>query len=180
MIRTLYKNILSGNKLILVLFSFTLLIMLSCSSDSTEPQSEDMILKFSPAEQTAPENTEVEYSVLVENIQGLFAFSAEIAFNNSVAELVQDAVVIGDIWNSETVEMNVVEEDRLSITISLQQSPDVDSIDGDGALFSFSIIGNTIGQTSLEFEELQLIDENGNDIPNLDDIIITNGNLIVE
>lgn len=171
---------LSMNKLVFIFLSLTTLIMLSCSSDSTEPQSEDLILKFSPAEQTVPENTEAEYTVMLENVEGLFAFSAEIVFNNSIAELVEESVVLGNIWSSEVVGLNVVEDDRLSITVSLQQTPDTDGIDGDGELFSFSIIGYTIGQTSLAFEQLQLIDENGDDIPNLNDIEITNGNLIVE
>jgi len=97
-----------------------------------------------------------------------------------VAELVPNAVVVGEFWNSDLVELNVVEEDRLSITISLQQTSGEDGIDGDGELFTFSIKGFVIGQTNLTFENLQMIDENGNEISNFNEIEITNGSLIVE
>lgn len=175
-----YHTILSERKIIFVLLILTMLLLLSCSSSSTEPDAGDLSLQFSPAEQIVPADTAADYAITIENAEGLFAFSTEIVFNNTIAELVQDAVVIGDFWNAETVELNVLEEDRLSIAISLQQTPENNGIDGDGELFSFSILGSTIGQTTLTFEELQLLDENGNDIPNFNNIEIINGNLIVE
>ena len=117
---------------------------------------------------------------MIENVENLFAFSAEIVFDNTIAELVQNSVSIGGFWNSEIVELNVIEEDRLSIAISMQQTSGEDGIDGNGELFTFSIEGHTIGQTNLTFENLQMIDENGNEIANFNDIESTNGKLIIE
>ena len=76
--------------------------------------------------------------------------------------------------------MSIVEDDRLSITISLQQTSNEDGIDGDGELFTFTIKGIAIGESTLTLENLQMIDENGNEVSNYDELEITNGKLIVE
>ena len=135
---------------------------------------------FSPAEQTVPTNTETNYTVKIENAEDLFGFSAEIDFDNSIAELVQDAVVVGGFWNSALVELSIEEDDRLNISISLQQTANEDGIDGNGELFTFSIRSIAIGESNLIFENLIMIDENGNEVSNFDEIEITNGKIIVE
>jgi len=180
MLRTVFNPELKGKKILSLMVVAIMVFSLSCSSDSTEPEVGNLKLMFNPAEQIVPENTEADYVIKIENVENLFAFSTEIVFDNSVAELVEDAVTVGGFWNSEIVELNVIEEDRLSITISMQQTSDEDGIDGNGELFTFSINGYSLGQTNLTFENLQMIDENGNDVANFDDIEITNGKLIIE
>ena len=180
MLRTVFNPELHGKRILLLIMIAVMLFSLSCSSDSTEPEEENLKLVFSPAEQTVPINTEVEYTISIDNAKKLFAFSAEIVFDNSIAELVQDAVVIGGFWNSALVELSIEEEDRLNITISLQQTANEDGVDGNGDLFTFSIKGIAIGESDLVFENLQMIDEDGNEVSNFDGIEITNGKLIVE
>ena len=180
MLRTVFNPELFGKRIFFLIIITAMIFSISCSNDSTGPVAENLKLMFSPLVQTIPVNTETDYIIKVENAEDLFAFSAEIVFDSSVAELVPNAVVIGGFWNSDLVELNVVEEDRLSITISLQQTSGEDGIDGDGELFTFSIKGFVIGQTNLTFENLQMIDENGNEISNFNEIEITNGSLIVE
>ena len=180
MLRTVFNSELSGKRILFLIIIAVMIFSISCSSDSTEPQVENLKLIFSPAEQTVPMNTETDYVVKVENAENLFAFSAEIVFDNSVAELVQDAVTVGGFWNSDLIELSVVEDDRLSITIGLQQTANEDGIDGSGELFTFSIKGIAIGESDLTFENLIMIDENGNEVTNFDEIEITNGKLIVE
>jgi len=180
MLRTVFNPELHGKRMLLLIIIAVMIFSLSCSSDSTEPEEENLKLMFSPAEQTVPINTEVEYTISVENAKKLFAFSAEIIFDNSVAELVQNAVVVGGFWNSDLVELSIVEDDRLSIVISLQQTSNEDGIDGYGELFSFSIKGIAIGESTLTFENLQMIDENGNEVSNFDELEVTNGGIIVE
>ncbi|MCK5050705.1 MAG: hypothetical protein KAS53_03115 [Candidatus Cloacimonetes bacterium] len=180
MLRTVFNPELSGKRILFLIIIAVMIFSISCSNDSTEPEEENLKLIFSPSEQTVTVNTETDYIIKVENAENLFAFSAEIVFDSSIAELVSNAVVVGGFWNSDLVELNVVEEDRLSITISLQQTSGEDGIDGDGELFTFSIEGSAVGQTNLTFENLQMIDENGNEISNFNEIEITNGRLIVE
>ena len=180
MLRTVFNPELYGNRILLLIIIAVMIFSISCSSDSTEPEVENLKLMFSPAEQTVPTNTEADYVIKVENAEDLFGFSTEIVFDNSIAELVQDAVVIGGFWNSDLIELSVVEDDRLSIVISLQQTANEDGIDGNGELFTFSIKGTAIGESDLTFENLIMLDENGNEVPNFDGIEITNGKIIVE
>ncbi len=180
MLRTVFNPELYGKRILLIIIIAAMIFTISCSSDSTEPEVENLKLMFSPAEQTVPTNTETDYVIKIENAENLFGFSAEIVFVNSIAELVQDAVTIGGFWNSNQVDFSVEEEDRLSITVSLQQTSNEDGIDGNGDLFTFSIKGIAIGESDLTFENLIMIDENGIEVSNFDEIEITNGKVIVE
>lgn len=180
MLRTVFNPELSGKRILILIIIGLMIFSVSCPKDPTEPEVENLKLTFSPVEQTVPVNSEVNYIIKVENAENLFAFSAEIVFDSSVAQLVQDAVIVGEFWNYDLVELSIIEDDRLSITISLQQTSNEDGIDGDGELFTFGIEGSVVGQTNLTFENLQMIDENGNEILNFDEIEITNGKLIVE
>ncbi len=180
MLRTVFNLELNEKRILFMIIIATMIFSISCSSDSTEPEVENFKLMFSPAEQTVSVNTEAEYIIMVENAENLFGFSAEIVFDNSVAELVPNTVVIGEFWNTDLIELSVIEDDRLSITISLQQTSNEDGIDGNGELFTFSIKGIADGESDLIFENLLIIDENGNAISNFDEIEITNGKLIVE
>ncbi len=178
--KTVFSPELFGKRILFLIIITAMIFSISCSSDSTEPDIGNLKLMFSPAEQTVPANTETDYVIKVENAENLFAFSAEIVFDNSVAELVQNAVVVEGFWNTDLVELSIVEDDRLSITISLQQTSNEDGIDGNGDLFTFSIEGIAIGESDLTFENLQMIDENGNEVSNFDTIEIISGKLIVE
>lgn len=180
MLRTGFNPELSGKRILFLIVIAVMIFSISCSSDSTEPVVENFKLIFNPAEQTVPVYTEADYIVKVEDAENLFGFSAEIVFDNSVAELVPNTVVVGGFWDSDLVEMSIVEDDRLSITISLQQTSNEDGIDGDGDLFTFTIKGIAIGESTLTFENLQMIDENGNEVSNYDELEITSGKLIVE
>ncbi|MEA2095672.1 MAG: hypothetical protein U9P73_03115, partial [Candidatus Cloacimonadota bacterium] len=86
MLRTVFNPELSGKRLLFLIIIAVMIFMISCSSssNSTEPDTENLILKFSPAEQTVLVDIEADYIVKVENAENLFAFSAEIVFDNSV------------------------------------------------------------------------------------------------
>ena len=60
MFRTVFNPELFGKKILFLIIIGTMIFTLSCSSDSTEPVEEDLILKFSPAEQTVPSHVEDE------------------------------------------------------------------------------------------------------------------------
>jgi len=180
MLKTRITPELFLNRILFLIIIMTMIFLLSCSKDTTSPEDNDLKLMLSPVDQTVPMNIEADFVVKIENADNLFAFSTEIVFDNSIAEFVQDAVVIGSFWNSELVELSVVEDDRLSITISLQQTSSEDGIDGSGDLFTFSIIGSTLGSSNLTFENLLMIDEDGEPISNFNEIEIINGTLTVE
>jgi len=54
------------------------------------------------------------------------------------------------------------------------------SISGDGTLFTFELNADAIGTSDIEFQNLSLIDQNGNLIQGFDDIVFENGELIIQ
>ncbi len=162
--------------LVLILFSG---LLISCS-DSTGPQAENLQLSISPSEQTVAVDEEGTYSVLIENVENVFAISTEITFDDTIVEAVDDGFSVGDFWNSEpVVSLNINDEDRINVTIGLEQSSGVDAITGDGTLFSFSLKGINSGESDLSFVNVQLINDSGETIQDFENITYNNGKIIV-
>ena len=166
-------------KRILILLIIITAFITSCN-DSTDPQEDYLTLKISPSEQTVNVDDQVTFSVILENATDLFAFSAELLFNGNIVELPEDAVVEGDNWGENSILTAINEFDRLSITVGLIQSSDVDAINGNITLFSFTVQGKAIGSSELWFQNIYLIDEEGNSIPEIDDLEIETGNITVQ
>jgi len=147
------------------------------------PKTTDPEIKFSllisPDEQTVSQNSDAEFSVKIENVEDLFAFSVEIVFDQSIVEVSED-IVVGDFWSESIVSLSVIESGKLNVTIGLEQSTSDDGISGDGILFSFRILGTNIGESNITFENLVLMDEDGNSVSDFADLEIINGKIIVE
>ena len=165
-------------KRILILLVALAAIIVSCT-ENTEPKDDNLILKISPGDQTVTIDNQVTYSVILENAENLFAFSAELLFNGNVIELPEDAVVAGDNWGENSIITVINEIDRINIAVGLIQSSDVDAINGDITLFSFTVQGKAIGSSELWFQNIYLIDEDGNPIQGIDDLEIKTGTITV-
>ena len=147
---------------------------------STDPQDNNLKLVISPSDQTVNVDNQADYNVILENADDLFGFSAEIIFNGNIIELPENSVVTGDIWGDNSITVVENEIDRLSITIGLIQTSETDVLTGDLNLFTFTVQGKASGSSQLSFQNLYLIDEDGNEIPGIDDLEIETGNITVQ
>ena len=165
-------------RLTILILIFPILIF-SCSKSSTEPET-NLIISITPSEQTVGIDIEVTFSVDIENVTDLFAFSCEIVFDSTKADLSENPVTIGSFWSADYISTSVNEDDRLNIAIGLEQTSVDDGLDGDGVLFNFKIKGIQIGESDLTIEKLSLINEEGDPVEGFDDITINNGFLITQ
>jgi len=154
-------------------------LIFSCSKSSTEPET-NLILSITPSEQTVGIDTEATFSVDIENVTDLFAFSCEIVFDSSKVTLPESPVTIGSFWSVDNISTSVNEDDRLNIAIGLEQTSGDDGLDGDDVIFNFKVKGIQIGESDLTIEKLSLINEEGDPVEGFDDIIINNGFLIIQ
>ena len=165
-------------RLTILILIFPILIF-SCSKSSTEPET-NLIISITPSEQTVGIDIEAIFSVEIENITDLFAFSCEIVFDSMLVTLPENPVTIGSFWSADYISTSVNEDDRLNIAIGLEQTSVDDGLDGDGVLFNFKIKGIQIGESDLTIEKLSLINEEGDPVEMFDDITIKNGFLIIQ
>ena len=169
------------NKLLLIISLTFSVLVISCSDNGTEPDDEEGLnLLITPSEQTVTVNSEVTFSVQIENVSDLFAFSGEIVFDSTKVSIPDNPLTEGDFWTGDLISTSENESDRLCIAIGLEQTEEEDGIDDDGILFSFKLIGISVGESDLTFENLYLIDENGDLIEGFDEIEITNGKVIIQ
>ena len=154
-----------------------LLFAIGCSKDSPNEPDTDLKILIDPAEQNISIDSETEFNVKIENVSSLFAISVEITFDETLLSVPDNAVSVGDFWNSAAITAYVVESNRLNIAIGLTQTDDADGVSGNGTLFSFKLKGNNTGISDISLQNLQLIDENGTQVSNFDGIIISNGSL---
>lgn len=155
------------------------LIFFSCSKSSTEPET-NLVLSIAPYEQTVGIDIETTFSVEIENITDLFAFSCEIVFDSTNVNLPENPVIVGSFWSTDYISISVNDDDRLNVAIGLVQTFGDDGLDGTGVLFSFKVKGIQIGTSDLTFENLSLINEEGDPVDGFDDLTINNGLLIIQ
>ena len=137
-------------------------------------------LKIEPAEQTIAVDEEAVFSVQLYNGVDVFALSVEIVFNNGVVGVPINSVTKGNFWSDDAIVTTQIEYDRLCVAIGQIQTAGDDGITGDGTLFEFILVGLLAGESDITFENLSLIDENGNFIEGFDNMELVNGKLIVE
>ena len=104
----------------------------------------------------------------------------EIVFNNGVVGAPINSVTKGDFWGDDAIITTQIEYDRLCVAIGQIQTAGDDGITGDGTLFEFILVGLLAGESDITFENLSLIDENGDPIEGFDDMELVNGKVIVE
>jgi hypothetical protein len=155
------------------------ILIFSCSKSSTEPET-NLILSITPSEQTVGIEIEATFSVDIENVTDLFAFSCEIVFDSTKITLPESSVTIGSFWSEDYISTSVNEDDRLNIAVGLEQTSGNDGLDGDGVLVNFKVKGIQIGESDLTIEKLSLINEEGDPVEGFDDITINNGFLIIQ
>ena len=110
-------------------------LFFSCSQSSTEPET-TLIFSMTPSEQTVGIDIETTFSVEIENITDLFAFSCEIVFDNAIVILPESPITIGSFWSVDYISTSMNDDDRLNVAIGLVQTPGDDGLDGSGTLFN--------------------------------------------
>ncbi len=137
-------------------------------------------LRIEPAEQTIAIDEEAVFSVQLYSGVNVFALSVEIVFNNGVVGVPINSVTKGDFWGDDAIMITQIEYDRLCVAIGQIQTAGEDGITGDGTLFEFILVGLLAGEGDITFENLSLIDENGDPIEGFDEMELVNGLIIVE
>ena len=137
-------------------------------------------LRIEPAEQTIAVDEEAVFSVQLYSGVNVFALSVEIVFNNGVVGVPINSVTKGDFWGDDAIMITQIEYDRLCVAIGQVQTAGDDGITGDGTLFEFILVGLLAGESDITFENLSLIDENGDPIEGFDEMELVDGLIIVE
>ncbi|MBC8415868.1 MAG: PKD domain-containing protein [Candidatus Cloacimonetes bacterium] len=137
-------------------------------------------LKIEPAELIIAVDEEAVLSVQLYGGVDVFALSVEIVFNNGVVGVPINSVTKGDFWGDDAIMTTHIDYDRLCVAIGQVQTAGDDGITGDGTLFEFILVGLLAGESDITFENLNLIDENGDPVEGFDEMELVNGKVIVE
>ncbi len=163
-----------------ILLIIAIALIFGCDDNSTEPKNENLTLSISPSENTMLVDETINLEVQIENVSNLFAISMEIAFDEDLLSLPENPVTIGDFWSDNTVDLAINDPDRLNITIGLQQSSEIDGLNGSGTLFAFDLTALTIGEADILIRNLHLLDEDRNNVEDFDEIVIDEGKIEIE
>jgi hypothetical protein len=172
-------------KCLFIIPAVILLLLVGCggseNGNGTGPETK-LKLNIEPSAQTIEVNTIATFSVNIEDAVDLFAFSGEIIFDSTLVELPENPVSEGEFWDNATLKVSVNEPGCLNVCIGLTQTEGADGIDGDGALFYFTLRGVSTGVSSITINPgtLELIDENAEPIYGFGDIELSGGALTLE
>lgn len=163
-----------------ILLIVAIALIFGCDDNGTEPKNENLTLSISPSETTMLVDNTISLEVQIENVSNLFAVSMEIVFDEDLLSLPDNPTTIGDFWSDNTVDLTINDPDRLNITIGLQKSSEIDGLNGSGTLFAFELTALTIGEADILIRNLHLLDENGNNVTNFEEIVKNEGKIEIE
>ena len=151
---------------IVVLVLFVLVTLISCSeSKSSAPDPEGVISIVPSVLETTIDDTFL-LSIEVKDITKLFACSFELQFDDDIIDFVPNSNVAGTFWdNTEVLTFSMKEDNKVSVSVGYFQTGNLNGKSGNGELISFSFNGKLIGSTDIVIKNLEMIDENGNEIP---------------
>jgi Cohesin domain len=161
----------------LILIMLLGLVLLSCGSTGND--NDDLEIKISPSAQTVAVGEDVTYQVKVKNADDLFAIALEIAFNGAFVELPDNAMSVGSVWGNDVVSASFNELDRLNVAIGFMQGSN-NEIDGDKTLFEFTITGKAVGESDLTIYNLTMLDADGEEVEDFEEIEIENSLVTVQ
>ncbi len=156
----------------------------SCSKDDppVPPPDDNLILKMEPDSLIIAIGDTAEFSVLIENAgenaPDLHGMSMEIVFDSTLIKSPEeDSVEVGSFWTGETQKLIIGESGILNVAIFYIS--DVNET-GSDTLFTYELTADSSGTSTLEFQNISLIDENGNTIAGADDPDKRNGSLTIQ
>lgn len=156
------------------------MFIISCDLFDNDNENEDFSIEISPEESTISVGEELILQVELEDVDDLYAMSVEIVFDAAVVELQADPLIVSDDWGTDFISTYVSEMDRINVAIGLVNNGDEDELDGEVELFQFKLVGVAEGQTMVNIHNLNLYDEDGDPVEDLDEIEIENAVVIVE
>ena len=155
-------------------------IIISCDGDGNGTQpTVNLEMGMEPSTQTIAVGDSAIFAVTIKDANDLFAISVEIVFDSTLTSVsdVANSVIFGSLWPANIHGWFFSESGILSVAIGFEGTG---SINGDGTLFTFELNGDATGSSNITFQNLSLIDENGNQIDGFDDIVFENGQLIIQ
>lgn len=166
-------------KITLILILLFGILLVSCDLFDNENENEDFCIEIDPDEAEIAVGEELLMTVEIEDVEDLFAMSAEIIFDAAVLELPAEPLIIGSNWGDDFISSCVVEMDRLNIAIGLTNNGN-EELEGEFDLFQFKVVGKAAGETMVNIHNLNLYDEEGNTVEDFDEIEIKNAAVIVQ
>ncbi len=158
------------------------LMILSCSDSSSEPEPDDTFyLGVTPAANTISVGSNAMLSVQINSVEGFFASSFDLLFDNTVVQV--DTIQVsasGLLADYDPISFYDEIENGMSVSVGLTQTEEDDDLSGSGTLLVITFEGAAEGSTPIEFENVVIIDEQGEDNPDLDNLELRFSQITVE
>jgi len=140
----------------------------------------NLTLQFDEVEYIADVGDTIDVDIEILDAVNLFGSAFEITFDDSLLSYVEDSFSEGDFWNGDVTPYSQIDGDTLSSAVTLNQTGGISGITGNGVLCKFKLLSITSGESNLNFQNVSLIDENGEPIENFSKIWIRASSIKVQ
>jgi len=148
----------------IIFLAFILFEIFACS-ETTGPQAEPKI-SFSPQNVTMVNGAATEISLEISGLSTeIFALSFQIKYDAAILSFNENSgFTAGDFFEQNEISLIKVNGDKIHVSLSLTRS--IQSLKGSGNLGTFIFSGISVGNSSIELDESELVfyDTSGNPI----------------
>ena len=147
---------------------FSLIFYFGCNGSGQEPESAAPIVSLSVSSHNISVGESAVLEVNIADIENLYAISFEILFDHSILEIDMESGVINyDQFTGNNFGPVVYSDDGvLSFVLGGNNI--------DGEIFSVPIQGLQAGTTNVALHKVNLIQEDGTDVPNYNSLVLEN------
>jgi len=161
----------------------TILMVGGCDCDKSTPPppvDETFYMDLTPASNViAPDDT-VTLTGSINSVENLFAVAFDLAFDSTRLNYESVSIPAGGLLGNGAMSFSSIIDGGVSISLGKTQTTANDNISGNGVLFEVAFTGAAVGSTSVQIQNVFIIDESGAENPDMGNLILNSADIIIQ
>lgn len=164
------------NKLIILILVLSAAFYGTDCSKSTKPEPIDntFYVALTPVEINAGVGDTLNLTGSINSVEGLFAISFDLLFDTSVVVFESLSIPSNSVIGQNSISFSSEITGGVSVSLGRTQTSGNDNISASGALFEMSFIVMGIGSTEIQYRDVYIIDEDGQENMDLGNLELRN------
>ncbi len=164
--------------LMLILISFS-----GCDCDKSSdppPVDETFYINLAPESSAIGPGENITLTGSINSVEGLFAVAFDLAFDSTILSFESLTIPQTGLLGSGVLNFSNTISDGVSVSLGRTQTEGDDNVSGSGTLFEITFSAVAAGTTSVQYQNVFIIDEEGAENSDIGNLILTNAEVVVQ
>lgn len=162
--------------------TLTLLSFSGCDCDKSpnpEPVDETFYINLTPETSTIDQGENITLIGSINSVEGLFAIAFDLVFDSTVLSFESLATPQTGILGNSVLSFSNLISGGVSVSLGRVQTEGNDNVSGSGTLFEITFSAVAAGTTIIQYQNIYIIDQDGAENSDIDNLAPSNAEVIV-